>query len=136
MVRGLMDEFKKTGKFKIKKDRHDFASAEFRAHRCSDEETLETMKSCYERAGILIDPHTAVGLHAALLTAKADPSSPMVVTACAHPAKFPEAVQKATGIDPVMPPRLAAVMKKAEHMIALPNDYAKIAHFVKANSRG
>ncbi len=128
----LMKQFKETGAFRIDPALHKAARAEFNAARCSDDDTLATMKQCYAETGILIDPHTAVALHAA----KAQRSAvPMVIVSTAHPAKFPEAVQKATGITPPVPPRLQVVMKKAEHLMGLPNDYAKVTAFILANAK-
>jgi threonine synthase len=109
------------------------AHQEFSAERCSDSETLDMMRSCYEETGILIDPHTAVGLHAAYRT-QDDPSIPSVILACAHPAKFPEAVQQATGIRPELPGRLADLMDRAEHYTAMPNDLQRVIAFVRAET--
>ncbi len=132
-VRRLMENFAARGSFTLPPDLHSMAQRDFRSHRCSDEETLETMRACHAETGVLIDPHTAVGLHAA--KALKTGSGPSVVLACAHPAKFPDAVKKATGLAPPVPPRLAAVMTKAEHMIVLPNDVERVKSFVRANAK-
>ena len=107
------------------------ANQDFRAERCNDTETLDIMRSCYEETGVLIDPHTAVGVHAALRT-QDDPSIPSVILACAHPAKFPDAVEQATGIRPALPEHLADLMDRAEHYTAMPNDLQKVVAFVRA----
>ena len=60
---------------------------------------------CRKRFGETLDPHTAVG-YAVAQQHRRDPTVPMVVLATAHPAKFPDAVQKATGERPALPPRL------------------------------
>ena len=104
------------------------------AHRCNDEQTLETMRTCYLETGMLIDPHTAVGLHAATAAMEEDPATPMVIVSTAHPAKFPQAVEKATGIKPPVPARLAAVLKKAEHFTPLANDISKIQDFIRSKA--
>ena len=89
------------------------------------------MKYCYAETGTVIDPHTAVGLSAALRVMPEEPETPMVILGCAHPGKFPDAVRKATGREPPMPQRLADVMKKAELFTVLPNDLEKVKKFVK-----
>ena len=109
------------------------AHQEFHAERCSDTETLEMMRSCYEETGILIDPHTAVGLHAAYRT-QDDPSIPSIILACAHPAKFPEAVEQATGIRPELPPHLADLMDRPEHYTAMPNNLERVTAFVRSET--
>ncbi len=136
-LRGMMEQFGARKSFTVSPAQHRAVLSDFSARRCSDEETLQSMRSCYQETGILIDPHTAVGLHAAKAVRKdaSGPSGPTVVLACAHPAKFPEAVRKATGIEPPVPPRLAAVMNKAEHLIALPNDIERVKSFIRANAR-
>ncbi len=131
-VRRLMEGFASKGAFILPSDLHRAALNDFHAVRCSDAGTLETMRLCHAETGMLIDPHTAVALHAAR---SVKTGSPTVVLGCAHPAKFPEAVQKATGITPPVPPRLAGIMNKAEHMIALPNDLDRVRNFIRANAK-
>ena len=83
------------------------------------------MKDMYERTGRLLDPHTAVGLGAAR-ELRADPSIPMVCLATAHPAKFPDAVESATGVRPPLPPALARLMELPERYETLPNDLVEV----------
>ncbi|MCB9990018.1 MAG: threonine synthase [Rhodospirillales bacterium] len=128
-----MEEFKTRRVFKIGDNLMNKARAEFTANRCSDLDTMAMMKSCYAQTGILIDPHTAVALHGATDMMEQDPAVPMIVLACAHPSKFPQAVQQAVGIKPPAVPRLMDVMQKAEHYTALPNDVEKIKDFVLGN---
>lgn len=82
-----------------------------RGARISDERTREIMRHVWERHGYLADPHTAVGLAAAqdaIRSGKAGPvGTPAVVLSTAHPAKFPEIVESATGHVPDEPSRLA-----------------------------
>jgi threonine synthase len=71
------------------------------------------MRAEYERSGTLLDPHTAVGLAAGRgRTAARD--TPLVALATAHPAKFPEAVERATGVSPALPPALADLLERSE----------------------
>ncbi|MBL0898774.1 MAG: hypothetical protein IBJ17_08775, partial [Reyranella sp.] len=71
--------------------------------------------------GETIDPHTAVG-YVAAQQHRRDPAIPMVVLATAHPAKFPDAVEKATGVRPPLPARLGDLMDRAERVDGLRND--------------
>lgn len=127
----VMRAFSQTGRFTLPADRVDRARRDFNAERCSDDETLETMRECYEQTGIVIDPHTAVGLHAAMRNID-DPSVPSIILACAHPAKFPDAVEKAIGLRPALPPRLGDLMERAEKLIVLPNDAAKVTSYIRS----
>ena len=80
------------------------------------------------RSGYLLDPHTACGVVAAPRRHDSRPStSPHVVLATAHPAKFPDAMQAITGERPALPPRLASLMTDPERITVLPNDLAAVA---------
>jgi len=129
----LMRDFTTTKSFHVSHEVMQHARGEFSADRCSDAETLAMMRECYDATGILIDPHTAVGLHAATRTQE-DPTMPSVILACAHPAKFPDAVEQATGIRPPLPPHLADLMDREERFTILPNDLAKVTDFIRANA--
>ena len=134
-LRGDMDRFRTTGAFGVPPDIHARACADFTAARCDDAATLATMQSCFRTTGILIDPHTAVGLHAAQATPRGDRTGPTVVLACAHPAKFPDAVERATGRRPPVPAHLEAVLNLPEHMTNLPNDFATVRQFIALKSK-
>jgi threonine synthase len=85
----------------------------------------------------LIDPHSAVGVAAARAALAANPDSdePMVALACAHPAKFPDAVERATGIRPALPPALADLLERPERITVLPNDTGAVARYLRAHAR-
>lgn len=89
-----------------------------RAASVSDEVTARTIARVYERTGYVLDPHTAVAYHVAE-TAPGERSAetPIVVLSTAHPAKFPDVVERAIGRDIPLPPGLAQAMEKDEHMI-------------------
>jgi threonine synthase len=113
----------------------------FSGHRVDDAMTLDTIADTYRRSGLLIDPHSAVAVAAAraelAATEFADETgaTPMIALASAHPAKFPDAVERATGIRPVLPPALAEIMERRERITALPNDAGVVARFVRAHAR-
>jgi threonine synthase len=108
----------------------------FSAHRVDDDATLATIGDTYRRAGLLIDPHTAVAVAAARAELAAhDWSGPIVALATAHPAKFPEAVARATGIRPPVPPALAEIIDKPERIVILPNDAGAVARYLRAHAR-
>src|SRR5690606_38680320 len=88
-------------------------ASEFLAGTASDQETLAEIRRAHRDDGYLADPHTAVGLHVARsLGLGAD--RPVVCLATAHPAKFPDAVERATGERPALPERLADLFDREE----------------------
>lgn len=79
----------------------------------SDDETLATMRRVYDETGYVADPHTAVGLAAVRRLREAGRvEAPVVVLSTAHPAKFPDIVERAVGVEPETPARLAALWQR------------------------
>jgi threonine synthase len=134
-VRGLMAALKQSGGFAVPEDALQAIRAEFDAVRCSEAECEAEMARAWRACGILLDPHTAVGVHAARAALKRDPKIPAIALATAHPAKFPDAVEKATGVRPALPPHLADLMHKPERSARLPNDPAAVAEYVAKHAR-
>ncbi|HVM79508.1 MAG TPA: threonine synthase [Stellaceae bacterium] len=106
----------------------------FSAKRVDDEQTLAEIAMTYRMTGELIDPHSAIGVRAAR-GARRDPAAAVVALATAHPAKFPEAVERATGIRPRLPMRMADLLDRPERMTALPNDLAAVERFIAERAR-
>ena len=103
----------------------------FGAASLDDRETLAVIRDVHAATGVLVDPHTAVGIGAARDQRRGD--SPMVALATAHPAKFPDAVEQATGIRPALPARLADLLEREERYDVLPNDVGVVrAHVLEA----
>ncbi|MEE3068954.1 MAG: threonine synthase, partial [Actinomycetota bacterium] len=107
-------------------------SSTFSAERLDDEETLAEISRVYRDSGMLIDPHTATGTAAAR---RSRSNGTTVCLSTAHPAKFPDAVEKATGIRPELPPELGDLMERSERMTDLPADLAAVSDFVRGVSR-
>jgi threonine synthase len=102
----------------------------YAAFRANDEETLAAIRLVHAETGRLIDPHTAVAVAAAQ---KVRPSGePVVVLSTAHPAKFPDAVKRATGKIPPLPPRLRDLMGRPEKMTVLAPDKSLVRDFIAA----
>jgi len=87
------------------------------------------MRWAYDAAGEIIDPHTAVGL-AAALAADIDPSVPVVTLATAHPAKFRDAVERATGVRPALPSRTGDLFGREERYVTLPATFEAVTGYV------
>ena len=102
-----------------------------------DEHAVENeIRRTWREAGYLLDPHTAVGVAAARRQLAADPSVPVVALATAHPAKFPDAVERAAGIRPSLPPHLADLMDRPERVAVLPNDVAAVERHIRQTIGG
>jgi threonine synthase len=103
----------------------------YAAARCDDAGTLETIARARAETGRLIDPHTAVALHTAYGMNRR-PGTPVVVLATAHPAKFPDAVEKATGAQPPVPDRLKNLFSGVEKVTVLPNNKGLVRAHIEA----
>jgi len=131
-IREMMEELQSSGRFAIDPPALARMRRRFSAHRVDEDQTLQVMRQVHDEARQTIDPHTAVGVGAAWSElAEATSTAPMVVLATAHPAKFPDAVEKATGRRPALPDRLANLYDREEHFEVLPNDLARVQTFVR-----
>ena len=112
-VEALLATFRAEGDVEVPAAWVETIRSEFDADRLDDEGTLATIRETNERLGLLIDPHTAVGIHTAQ-TMRRDETVPMVTLATAAPAKFPDAVENATGIRPELPAFLSELFDRTE----------------------
>jgi len=122
-----MDTFNKSGELDLSA-LHDRVTEDFVSSSVSEEETLQTIRDYHERYDYLIDPHTAVGVHAAHKFVDAE--RPMICLATAHPAKFGEAVLRAIGREPELPPALADIDKMESRCEVLDADAAQIKAYI------
>lgn len=123
----LMDEMK-SGGFRISQGALETLRATFASGRCSEEETRATIARTLAATGELLCPHSAVGVKVA--EEHLGPA-PMITLATAHPAKFPDAVQAASGIHPALPPRMADLFARPERVTRVPNDLAALQSLVR-----
>ena len=88
------------------------------------------MRWAWEQCGCeAVDPHTAIGLHAARSLAW-PPGIPVVTLATAHPGKFRDAVERATGMRPSLPSRVGDLFVREERYVELPGEYDAVAAYV------
>ena len=106
----------------------------FAAARVDEATCAAEINNTYRATGWLPDPHTAIGL-AAMQTLRPDLSVPMVTLATAHPAKFPDAVEVASGIRPSLPSRLGNLMDRPERFDRLPNDLIAVETYIEERAR-
>jgi len=129
-----LDRFRASGSFRLDPVLHAALADGWAGARFDDGTVRDCIATEADRSGVLLDPHSAVGVLAAR-ACRRDPSVPMVALATAHPAKFPDAVADATGMRPELPERLADLHERPEHLTQLPNDLAVVQEFVEAHRR-
>ena len=134
-VRALMEELRQNGAFRLNEAELVQLRDLFAAHSIGEHETEMTIRWLVEETGMLADPHTAVAVAAARQESGLG-STPMVVLSTAHPAKFPEAVERASGRVPEQPERLRLRLGQNERCAYLPNDFAAVADFIATQARG
>jgi threonine synthase len=132
-VRTEMQSLKQSGAFMLDDVQIDRIRDSFDAGRSTEKETAATIRSVMERSGYLLDPHSATALNVARQRPRS--AVPMVVLATAHPAKFPAAVEAASGIMPALPARLAELMRREERYTTLPSNVKMVEDHILRHSR-
>ena len=134
-VKELMADFANKGSYKLDEQAFAKVRSNFVGASCNDEQTKATIKKVYQETGMLIDPHTAVGVYCAQQNKAEFNGTPNLVLSTAHPAKFPDAVEAATGIRPQLPARLADLFSRKERFNSLPNDLKTVQQFIVERAR-
>ena len=127
-----MRSFKETGSFSVNAQQLDQARQDFGAARAGEEEILSTIKEIYEETGYVLDPHTAIGVKAAMDMQQ--DAGALVCLATAHAAKFPDAVEQAIGQRPDLPEHLSDLFARKERMSDLPNNLTAVQNFVREHA--
>jgi threonine synthase len=126
-----MAAFAADGEYRVLPEVHGTITDYFDGVRVSEDEVDEEM-AAWHRRGLLVDPHSAIGLRAA--EARRVPGVPIVALATAHPAKFPDAVEAATGVRPELPEALADLLERPEHAYAVAADLADVQNLMRAHA--
>lgn len=105
---------------------------EFDSATVNDEQTCAVIAEVYGTHGVLLDPHTAVGLRCAR-QCWSDKSVPMVTLSTAHPAKFGEAIKQAGLESPSLPAHLADLFEREERYTVVANDLNAVTDFIKSS---
>jgi threonine synthase len=133
-VRSLMASLGQSRRFALSARSLAALRAVFSADRADEEETAATIRTTLRETGYLIDPHTAVGVAVAEKEIR-DPSIPMIVLGTAHPAKFPDAVEAASGVRPQLPEWLVDIDRRSERVTTLPVDQMAVERHILSISR-
>jgi threonine synthase len=134
-VRALMAAFAQSGQFSIAPEPLKAIRDDFDAFATDEADCAREMARVHRESGYVLDPHTSVAVHAARRALARDRTVPMIVLSTAHPAKFPDAVAKAIGSRPALPPHLADLMTRQERFSVLPNDGRAVARFIRERAQ-
>ena len=130
-VRRDMETFSRTGRLDLS-EFQERVGADFISRSVSEQETINTIARMHEREDYLLDPHTAVGVRAALDLSCGE--RPVICLATAHPAKFGEAVKKAIGMDVELPPALADLKNRKSRCEIMDADVDKVKKYVQQHA--
>ncbi len=129
----LMDSLGQQGGFTLSEEELSSLRGLFSAMAVDEAEVETTIRDLARETGYVCDPHTAVGIAAARRTQSE--GVPMVTLSTAHPAKFPDAVEAATGKRPDVPPRLEQRFGAEERFTVLENNYDLLTEFIESRVR-
>lgn len=127
-VAQLMNELKAQGGFRVSQGALHALREAFASGRASEEETAATIARLHRETGELLCPHSAVAVKVAEEHLNAEP---MVTLATAHPAKFPDAVEAATGLRPPLPKRMADLYERTERVTEVANDLTALETLIR-----
>lgn len=130
-VAQLMDDLKTGGGFDVSQGALQALQEIYGSGRVSEAETLARIASTRATCGEIICPHTAVGVEIA--EAQRTEQTPMITLATAHPAKFPAAVEDATGVHPPLPPAMSNLYERSERVSQIANDLQAIETHIEEN---
>ncbi len=128
-VSTLMAALKAEGGFSLSQGVLETLQRDFQSGRCGEEQTRSQIGQTLKGSGELLCPHSAIGVHVA--EQQIQPETPMITLATAHPAKFPDAVEAATGLRPDLPPHLADLFERRERIARVANDLDALKQFIK-----
>ncbi|HEY0212661.1 MAG TPA: threonine synthase [Paenirhodobacter sp.] len=134
-IAALMDELKTTGTFRISANAMAHLRAQYDSGSVDEAGTLQIITDTLGTTGQLICPHTAVAVGVANAALDRDPATPMISLSTAHPAKFPDAVARASGIRPALPPHMADLFDRPERVTRVANDLAALEALVRKERR-
>ncbi len=128
-VAQLMSELMENGGFGVSQGAMEALREIYASGRVSEDETRATIREMSVRTGEVLCPHSAVGVRVA--EAHIARPVPMITLATAHPAKFPDAVEDATGIRPPLPNRMSDLYDRSERLTRVANDLAAIEALIE-----
>ena len=133
MIRQFMSSLSQSGAFSLSEKLWESIKSDFIAGRANEPAVKETIKTVFNKSGYLLDPHSAIGITVA--RQKTNSKAPMVVLSTAHPAKFPDAVEQASGVRPTLPERCYNLLEGEERFTLLANDLKDVENYIAKHTR-
>lgn len=133
-VADTMEKFASSGEILFTQDERRQARKDFSSASIDQALTIETIRDVYQESGYVVDPHTAVGIAAVRKLKTSLPEGPVICLATAHPAKFPEAVRKATGHDPKLPDSMSDIFNRESRYVEFSNSALSIRNYIEENA--
>jgi threonine synthase len=134
-IRAAFASLDQSGGFEVPAAALETIRAEFDAQSVGEAQTTAEIARTWREAGYVLDPHTATGVRAARARLETDPATPVVALATAHPAKFPDAIERAIAHHPRLPDSIAARLEGPERFTILENDEARVTAFIGERAR-
>jgi threonine synthase len=131
-VRRLMAGLGQSGAFTLSTTARQNLAPHFASGACDETETARTIANMLDRTGLIVDPHTAVGIAVA---ERHLGGAPMLTLATAHPAKFPGAIEAACGKRPALPDWARPILSREERYEVLPAELAPVENAIEARTR-
>ncbi len=129
-LNGMMQAFEAHKRLTIPADMLGGAQGLFTSARIDGDGMGLALRWAHDRAGHILDPHTAIGLAAAREATGLAADVPVVTLATAHPAKFRDAVERATGLRPTLPARIGGLFDRQERFDTLPATLEAVRDYV------
>ena len=129
-LKNIMESFSNKGSYSLSSEVIQDLQSNYYSYSVSNDQTLETIRKFKNNYNYLADPHTATGLY---VLDRQKSEYPIVSLACAHPAKFGDAIEKSTGEKPIFPDQLKNIFDKEEKFIILDNNIEDIKKYILSN---
>lgn len=129
VMASVMRSFDESRSLRLDDRAHTRIGELFSSARIDNDAMALAMRRACEEMGEVIDPHTAIGLSAAL-SSDLPPETPIVTLATAHPGKFRDAVERATGHRPTLPLRASGLFEREERYETLPGELQAIEAYI------
>ena len=129
-VTAWLETLEREGGFSLEPALRTRVGEDFITERVDDEQTLATIAAVHAGHGTLLDPHSAIGFRAA--QAHRAGGIPVIAMATAHPAKFSEAIRRAIGRDPELPPALARLAELPTRVKVLPARLEPVREYIRS----
>jgi len=123
----FINDLNELGQFKLQKEELKKIRESFCSESLSEKETKLVVNEIYKNQGILIDPHTAIGIG---VMKKISLEGNTIILATAHPSKFSDIVMKETGVKPELPENLKNILVKKEKYEKFSKDLKKIQNYI------